>query len=781
MLGRTLRTLPFFLAAAGMLPASGSAAEVEAYTPPSLVRVHHDASPQELMDRIFEGGWDVVARGKGWFDALVPQDLAMNGLQGLGLHGRATRLEIRRANADEELLAFADKADAGAYHTYAEVKAEIDAYVQAHPEIIRYEQVGTSVEGRPIHAVQITGPGDPDGRPAQLVTGLHHSREWISVEVPMAFIQMLVEGYDSDAKIRELVDGRNIWVIPVVNPDGHIYSQTEYKMWRKNRRQNPGGSIGVDPNRNYGYNWGMGGASPSPDSDTYRGPEAFSEPEVRAVRDLGIRESFVSAISYHSYSELVLWPWGFTYDPAPDADVLAYHGTKMASFVGYKPQQSSDLYPTSGDFDDWFYGDQGTLAYTFELGKQFVPPESEIPQIVGDNLEALTYFLEHCADPFPLVTHGGLESTTDTEGPYPVHLRLSRRFQDADPVARAELVYQLPGAPAPQRVVMPKTSAEGFEASLPGTGAYGKVRYHFELTLKSQDPEIPGETRRLPEQGEYDFQVVEQLFLLVDDDNGKGYESSYIQALEGLGLPYSVRPSQGLTLSDLLGASAVIWFCGNDSSSSLTDSEQELLVEYLDAGGELALFGQDIAYDIKNDAFLPDYLLSEFVKDKSGIDALTGQGFLAGFEGSLNEGDAVNQAYPEVLRARAGGQPLVTYGGSDLVGAVRVDGTYRVAFYGFGLEGVAGTQSRQDLLGLTVQWLGEAGGLRKARRIRALQGQDGEETAALHRLHAEVIDEARRMGGSQDRAALEELLGEAGEALRQPILRAFREALYGAR
>jgi carboxypeptidase T len=734
------------------------------------------------MDRLFEAGYDVVARGRGWMDALISQDLAMNGLQELGLEAaEGLRLEILRQNADEELLAFKDKADVGVYHTYAEVKAEIDGYIQAHSEIIRYESVGTSIEGRPIHAVQITGPGDYQGRPAQLVTGLHHAREWISVEVPMAFIKMLVEGYGSDAEITELVNERNIWVIPVVNPDGLNYSQTEYKMWRKNRRRNPGGSYGVDPNRNYGYQWGTGGASPSPDSDTYRGPAAFSEPEIQAVRDLGIREGFVSAISFHSYSELVLWPWGYTYDPAPDEDALALHGTKMAAFVGYKPQQSSDLYPTSGDFDDWFYGDQGTLAYTFELGRQFVPPESQIPGIVSGNLKALRYFLANCADPFPLVTHRGLESTTNTAGPYPVRLALSRRYQAADPIAKAEMVYHLPGTEGWVRTPLVKGSGEAYHGSLPGTAGYGEVAYHFEITMKPSSAEGDPEVRRLPETGEYSFQVVEQLYLLVDDDNGKSMEAPYLKALEALQVPFSMRASKDLKLEDLLGASAVIWTCGIDSSTSLTAAEQELLGSYLDAGGELALFGQDIAYDIKDSNFLADYMKTSFVKDKSGINTITGADFLEGFTGLLNQGDALGQLYPEVVAPLSGGKALFRYAESTRIGGVRVDGAYRLAYFGVGLEGVATAAARKDLLERTIAWLGASSARRKTRRIRALQGLDTPQPSALGRLQAEVLDEARRLGGEDDRAALEKLLEEASESLRQPLLRAFREALYGIR
>lgn len=780
MLGKLRGVIP--LALATLTTLGGAFAANDAYVVPSLVRLRQEGPLQPLIDRVFDAGWDVVARGKGWIDVLAPQEQALAGFTGLGLEEAGIQVEIRRANADDEFAAFRGREDAGAYHTYAEVRSEIDALVAAKPDVIRQEVIGTTVEGRDIVGVQISAGGDPADKPAMLVTGLHHSREWISVEVPMALIHQLVEGYGQVDWITEVVNGRNLWVIPVVNPDGHFYSQTQYKMWRKNRATNEDGSRGVDPNRNYGYNWGMPGASPSPSSETYRGPSAFSEPEIQAVRDLGIREGFVSAISFHSYSELVLWPWGYTYDPAPDEDVLAYHGRKMGALTGYTPQQSSDLYPTSGDFDDWFYGDQGALAYTFELGKQFVPPEDQIPGIVNPNLAALKYFLVNCADPFPLVTHQTREATTDISGPYGLSLRLSKRYQAADPIAKAEVVYRLPGAEQPARLPLIKGEDGRYTVDVPGAGAYGTVEYHFVVTEKGPDDETPGPSHRLPEEGEYSFDVVETLYLVIDDDKTGNHELAYQAALEELGLAYQVRASESLQAADLLGASAVIWFTGSDSSTTLTGDEQALLSEYLQAGGELALFGQDIGYDIKNEAFYAEVLKSEFVKDKAGGNAFVGAAgsFLDGVSGAFGTGDGASQRYPEVVAAKPGAQPLFTYEDSSEVGGVAFAGAYRLAYFGIGLESIDTAAARADVLGRTLAFLEADGAARKARRSRLLRSLPGGE-GAVHRLDAQVVDAARRLGEAGDRTALEELIEVADPGMRQPLLRAFLQAVAGAR
>ena len=143
----------------------------------------------------------------------------------------------------------------------------------------------------------------------------------------------------------------------MVNPDGHEYSRTEDRLWRKNRRPNADGSIGVDPNRNYGYMWGtlnINTSSHVPSDPTYVGPRAFSEPETRAVRNLVARELFRGVITYHSYSQLILYPWGYTSQPIPDTSDLSTMtnlAERMQELIGevhgktYSPQQSSQLYP----------------------------------------------------------------------------------------------------------------------------------------------------------------------------------------------------------------------------------------------------------------------------------------------------------------------------------------------------------------------------------------------------------------------------------------------------
>ncbi|MCB0419223.1 MAG: zinc carboxypeptidase, partial [Bdellovibrionales bacterium] len=187
-------------------------------------------------------------------------------------------------------------------------------------------------------------------------------------------------------------------------------STGSYKWWRKNRRENSGSSYGVDLNRNYGKGFGGPGSSSSPSSDTYHGPSAFSEPETAAVRDfVRARNKTTVLLSFHTFSELVLWPWGHTEDvisDAKDRSVFETMGKKMATWNRYTPQKSSDLYVASGDTTDWAYDELKIFAFTFELspsslfGGGFYPGASAIQPTFAENLEPTLYLIENAADPY---------------------------------------------------------------------------------------------------------------------------------------------------------------------------------------------------------------------------------------------------------------------------------------------------------------------------------------------------------------------------------------------
>jgi carboxypeptidase T len=306
------------------------------------------------------------------------------------------------------LSAFATEAAVTGYHTAATLEQDLRRLAESHPEIAELHTIGHSVEGRPLWALRIGERRGSDRKVAFL--GCHHAREWISVEVPYRLAEHLVEQSSADPVQRWLQQGE-VWVVPMVNPDGHEYTRTHDRLWRKNRRRNRGGSVGVDPNRNYGYMWGtlnINTSSHVPSDQTYVGPRAFSEPETRAVRDLVARQLFGGVLTYHSYSQLVLYPWGYTSQPVKDeADhrsmrdlaeemarlVKAVHGT------AYTPQQSSQLYPTAGDTTDWTYGEYDVPSITIELRPAsalaggFILPAEQIEPCWQENRPAAFEFI----------------------------------------------------------------------------------------------------------------------------------------------------------------------------------------------------------------------------------------------------------------------------------------------------------------------------------------------------------------------------------------------------
>ncbi|MDQ3871342.1 MAG: M14 family metallopeptidase [Chloroflexota bacterium] len=346
------------------------------------------------------------------------------------------------------------------FHTYAEMSREVAAVAAAHPSIVRRFSIGKSYQGRELWAAKVSDYVWADERePEVLFDGLHHAREHMGLEMTLAILHWLVDGYGRDSKITALVNTREIWIIFAVNPDGAEYdiSGGQYHLWRKNRPPTPGSSyIGTDLNRNYDYHWGCcGGSSTNPASLTYRGPWRFSAPEARRVatfvnsRVVGGRQQIRTAITFHTSGRLVMWPYGYTYADVPydmtvaDQRVFVAMGRTMAAMNGYTPEQASDLYISSGTTRDWEYGRHRIFAYTFELTHGWYPDDSEIGPETRRNRAAILYLIEMAGCPYRAI---GAASTycgpfyDDFEihrgwqlNPYRTDTATSGRWQRADP------------------------------------------------------------------------------------------------------------------------------------------------------------------------------------------------------------------------------------------------------------------------------------------------------------------------------------------------------------
>ncbi|MBZ0271082.1 zinc carboxypeptidase [bacterium] len=348
------------------------------------------------IERVDDTGWIVVE---------LPAPL-MARLTELGLPYRESRLRDAMPGAYD------------AYHNFDEQVARIESIANTYPSLTQLFSIGQTHEGRELWALKISDNAMADesmDEPAFVLVALHHAREILSPEVALHFASGLVELYGQDEMITALVDTREIFVLPNLNPDGGEFDHEggNFHLWRKNRRVNddvPEFCWGVDLNRNYGHEWGHSyGASGNPCMLTYYGPAPFSEPETAAFRDFLVDNDHTRVvISLHTYSELILWPYGYTFDPvegAGDAAVFEALGVHMAGQNGYTPQQASDLYRTSGDLLDWAYAERDIFGYTFELspaspfGGNFYPPASIIDPTNEANFNALLLALGMSRDP----------------------------------------------------------------------------------------------------------------------------------------------------------------------------------------------------------------------------------------------------------------------------------------------------------------------------------------------------------------------------------------------
>jgi hypothetical protein len=312
------------------------------------------------------------------------------------------------------------------YHNYDEMIADINAVVAAHSNIVQKGSIGTSFEGRDMPVLKISDNVAVDEAEPEVLYNAHqHAREHLTVEMALYLLHQFADLYGTDARITNIVNTREIWIVPDMNPDGGEYdiATGSYRSWRKNRQPNAGSSnVGTDLNRNWSYQWGCcGGSSGSTSSETYRGPSAFSAPETQRLRNfvqsrvLGGVQQIKTNIDFHTYSELVLWPFGYTTantTTGMGADQEATFrtlGIQMANTNGFTPEQSSDLYIADGTSIDWMWGNQGIWAYTLELyptsssGGGFYPPDEVIPAQTSRNREASLMIAEYADCPYRVI------------------------------------------------------------------------------------------------------------------------------------------------------------------------------------------------------------------------------------------------------------------------------------------------------------------------------------------------------------------------------------------
>lgn len=490
------------------------------------------------------------------------------------------------------------------YRDFTVIKDFLYATETEFPEIAKVMDIGDSWEktqgiaDRDILAIKISDNVEADeDEPEVLIMALHHAREWPSAEIATQLIENMTSLYGSDDRISWLVDNRETWIIPVVNPDGLDYSMADplNDGWRKNRRDNGDGTFGVDLNRNYNGSqngdplgeWGGAGTSSDTSNDLYCGEYPFSEPETQAIRDLALNQSFVAAIDFHTYSDLVMWPWGYTTDLPPDNDDLVRIGTALAALNGYTADQSVGLYPTTGDSLDWLYGGVDVYAILIEVGGSqdgFHPEEEDtVLAQIAENIPPALLLIEMAGDRNDRqfdIEHVPLSGSVPLDTDLDIKADITAaRGVDTDSTT---LHYRVNGGSWVD-VPMPKTSGnDTYSVEMPFPGAGSSVEYF----ISAEDE--GGVSLSSPIYAPYD---VHTFSISLDDEDPVADAGTDISGYVGVSVLFS-----GAGSTDNVGIENYTWSFTYDSTP-------------------VELYGVSPSYTFSNDG---EYVVTLVVRDTSG-------------------------------------------------------------------------------------------------------------------------------------------------------------------
>lgn len=465
---------------------------------PVVVQIEYD-SFEQLSQLVSELDVWEVHRDKGFLVAYVHSDQYRT----LVSAGYRMSVDQRSFSAPETIPGYP------CYRTIDELNVDLQEVATQFPSIAQLSTIGSSYEGRPLQVIRLTNRNIEGNKPVLFLMSNIHGRELITPEAAMVFVDYLTNNYGSNPDVTWLLDYQEIHVLVSANPDGHIKNEPGYPwtFWRKNTHPDDSCSsllIGVDLNRNHSFLWGCcNGSSANSCAETYRGPTVGSEPETQALENY-LRSIFPDQrgpgnedaapldasgvlITLHSYGNLVLWPWGWTGDLAPNSSGLSALGRKMAAYNGYSASQSISLYPTDGTSDDWSYGELGIASYTFELGSSsdgiypFYPSCSRYDAIIQPNILALIYAAKVARTPY-MTAHGpdALDLTVPPPGVFSSSPVITATIDDSgngsNLVTAAEYYIDIP----PWEGGVPN----GMQAS---DGGFDEVREDVWAALASED------------------------------------------------------------------------------------------------------------------------------------------------------------------------------------------------------------------------------------------------------------------------------------------------------
>ncbi|SIN89899.1 M14 family metallopeptidase [Agromyces cerinus] len=571
---------------------------------------------------IAAGGFDVADSRV--TDAGVSLDMVLTADEAKGLQARGLDVKVKKNKNGKSAKQLATEQAANGYNVWRSwdeqggIRDELYRLAKQNPQLVKLEVLGHTYQGREIIALKLTqgARGQADGtRPAVLYSSTQHAREWISTEVNRRLLNSFIDGWRANDKAtRDLLRNNELWFVLVANPDGYQYTFDHERLWRKNLRDNDGDNEitradGVDPNRNYPEHWGYDeeGSSSQISSDTYRGPSAGSEPETQAMMSLLDRGRFEFQVNYHSFGQWLLYAEGWQ-TGTPTADDPIYYALSgnrdNPAIPDFEPGLSSDvLYVTNGETTDFAHSQNGTLAWTPELGEGdddggFVFPDDEA-QVQAEFERALPFALDvakSAADPANPVSHLGLETK-------PFYLESDDTYKDGLPQVNYTFDYSY-GDPQEVRVIAKRSlgdvtlmySINGDPAiGVPteewtGGDRYGgKTGVYFHTMSGLVTGTTPGDDVEVWFEGggetseSFTYRAVEEstddVLIMAAEDytgaspaqaGGPNYLGYYQDALDANGTGYDVYDvdARARTAPDALGVlshyDAVIWYTGED-------------------------------------------------------------------------------------------------------------------------------------------------------------------------------------------------------------------------
>jgi len=372
----------------------------------SLIRIR--TPDQEALRELTIQGFDIIERKEGLYSEVIAFDFDLKRLEALGISYEVlvpdlTEYYLKRAGSwrSGKSLRIGDGTKMGFFNLDS-MYLFLDSLQAAHPTLIsEKDSIGHTIRGRTQWMYKVSDNPEVDElEPEVLFTGLTHARESGGATASLYFIEWLVNSYvagDSEAVF--LVDNREIYFVPVINPDGLAINDSVAPagggFWRKNARDNDSsgvfewGNDGVDLNRNFDYKWGpgYGGSSGDPWSAIYRGVSAASEPEIQGLQNFVSGRKFSLAFNYHSYGNLLIWPWGYLDSETNDSTVFRELGENLSEFNKYVSGTGGETvrYTVNGASDDYMYGVHGIYSMTPEIGTKvdgFWPnPIRILPQV----------------------------------------------------------------------------------------------------------------------------------------------------------------------------------------------------------------------------------------------------------------------------------------------------------------------------------------------------------------------------------------------------------------